>query len=291
MRLIVQPDDGAQPLIEAIDGARDSIDLYIFRLDHARVEKAIAKAIERGVAVRALVAHVNSGGKRRLRKLEMQLLGMGVAVSRSDDDLMRYHGKLMIVDRTTAFVLGYNFTRSDMEETRSLGIRTDSPAVVEAAIALFESDFERKTFVPMFDDLVVSPLTSREALLSLIEGAKRRLLIYDSRFTDSLMRRAVLKRARAGIEVRVIGRMKKSEAPVVVQEREASRLHVRAIIQDDQRVFIGSQSMRRVALERRREIGLIVRDSGVVASVADVFEGDWEAGRDRIGGAPLSAVA
>jgi cardiolipin synthase len=293
MRLIIQPDHGAQPIIEAIDAARDTIDLYLFRLDHPRVEDAIERAIDRGIAVRALVAHVNSGGKRPLRKLELQLLGMGVAVSRSDDDLMRYHGKLMIVDRKLAFILGYNFTRSDMEETRSLGIATESKEIVEAALSLFESDFERKTFLPPLEDLVVSPLNSRPVLLSLIEGAKEKLLIYDSRFTDSLMRRAVMKRARAGVEVRIIGRMKKQEPPVMVQEREASTLHVRAIVQDDNCVFIGSQSMRRVALERRREIGLIVRERDIVAAVGRIFENDWQEGQsaDRSGEQPLTAVA
>ena len=42
MRLLVQPDDGVGPLLEAIDGAGTSIDMYIFRLNYPAVEKALA---------------------------------------------------------------------------------------------------------------------------------------------------------------------------------------------------------------------------------------------------------
>jgi cardiolipin synthase A/B len=65
MRRIVQPDEGAAPLIRAIKRARKSIDAVIFRVDLAPIEKALTSAVGRGVAVRALVAHTNHGGRHR----------------------------------------------------------------------------------------------------------------------------------------------------------------------------------------------------------------------------------
>ena len=41
MKLLIQPDDGAAPLIEAISQAQQSIDMYVFRLDHPEVEAAL----------------------------------------------------------------------------------------------------------------------------------------------------------------------------------------------------------------------------------------------------------
>ena len=38
------------------------------------------------------------------------------------------------------------------------------------------------------------------------------------------------------------------------------RLHVRAIIRDGSRAFVGSQSLRKLELEKRREVGVIVDD-------------------------------
>ena len=53
------------------------------------------------------------------------------------------------------------------------------------------------------------------------------------------------------------------------------RLHVRAIIRDGKRAFVGSQSLRRLELEKRREVGVIVTDERVVRQMQEVFEQDW----------------
>ena len=89
MQLLVQPDDGVEPLLAAVNGARTSIDLYIFRLAYPEVEEALADAVARGVVVRTLIAHLNGSGEDQLRKLELRLLGLGATVSRTDEDLLR----------------------------------------------------------------------------------------------------------------------------------------------------------------------------------------------------------
>jgi cardiolipin synthase A/B len=281
MRLLVQPDDGAGPLLEALEGARRTVDLYIFRLNHPPVERALAAAIARGVVVRTLVAHTRSGGDEALRRLELRLLGHGATVSRTHDDLLRYHGKMLVVDEQLLLVLGYNFTRKDIESSRSLGIATRQPELVTEAMRLFEADFNRRTYTAGSGSLVVSPLNSRQALLSLVDGARRRLLIYDSRLSDNLMQQALERRALAGVEVRVIGKVEKPLQEVQVKRRAADRLHVRAIVQDDSLVFIGSQSLRRAELERRREIGVIVSDREIIDGVVATFESDWTHGSDE----------
>ena len=275
MRLLVQPDDGVGPLLEAIEGATASIDLYIFRLDYPSVEKALADAMIRGVVVRTLIAHLNGSGDEALRKLESRLLGLGATVSRTDEDLLRYHGKMMIVDRRTLYVLGYNFNRKDIDKSRSLGVATSRKDLVQEALTLFQADFDRKTYTPGLDTFVVSPLNSRVVLLRLIESAERQLLIYDSRLTDNLMQRAIERRALAGVEVRVIGRVEKVLRQVQVEKCPGDRLHVRAMAVDGERAFVGSQSLRRAELERRREIGVIIDDQPTVRRIVETFESDW----------------
>src|SRR5690242_17501303 len=110
MKLITQPDNGIAPIVNAIKQARRSIDILIFRLDRREVARALAAAVLRGVRVRALTAHQNRGGTKSLRKLEMELLEAGVTVSRTADDLVRYHAKFMIVDAKFLHVYGFNFT-------------------------------------------------------------------------------------------------------------------------------------------------------------------------------------
>src|SRR6476659_6165920 len=98
MKLIVQPDHGLEPVLTALDKAKKTIDVVIFRLDIKDVVTGFEAAVKRGVAVRALIAHTNKGGEKALRKLETRLLAAGVTVSRTAEDLVRYHGKMMVVD-------------------------------------------------------------------------------------------------------------------------------------------------------------------------------------------------
>ena len=55
------------------------------------------------------------------------------------------------------------------------------------------------------------------------------------------------------------------------------RPHTRVIIRDCKQAFLGSQSLRKLELEQRREIGIIVNNSKIVRSLITVFEDDWQA--------------
>src|SRR5439155_11124173 len=111
MNLIVQPEDGLTPVLAAIKKAKTSIELTIFRFDTKELQKALEQAVVRGVKVHALIAHQAAGEGKKLRKLEMELLECGVTVSRSADDLVRYHDKLLIIDREVLYLLAFNWAR------------------------------------------------------------------------------------------------------------------------------------------------------------------------------------
>ena len=117
-----------------------------------------------------LIAHTNRGGEKSLRKLEMRLLDAGVTVARTADDLARYHGKLMIVDRRVLHLYGFNFTSLDMTRSRSFGVVTRNRRFVDEALKLFDADCARQPYTPGYDRFVVSPENARERLTAFIAG-------------------------------------------------------------------------------------------------------------------------
>lgn len=276
MRLIVQPDEGLAPILKAIRQARKSIDVMIFRFDRRELEKALADAVERRVAVRALIAHTANAGERELRRLETRLLEAGLTVTRTDDDLRRYHAKYIIVDRSRLFVLGFNFTALDMAKSRSFGVEIRARALVHDVLELFEADVNRQPEPRVHRSLVISPVNARERLSAFIRGAKRELLIYDPRLSDPRMIRLIRDRLGAGVAVRVIGRVAKEGREIPCQRSPRLRLHVRAIMRDGAQAFVGSLSLRRADLDERRELGVIVRDPSAVRRMIHTFEADWE---------------
>jgi phosphatidylserine/phosphatidylglycerophosphate/cardiolipin synthase-like enzyme len=275
VKLLIQPDDGIAALLSGIRSAKKSIEIVVFRFDRADMEAGLKAAIGRGVSVSALIAYTNRGGEINLRKLEMRLLEVGVAVSRTAGDLVRYHDKLMIIDRRLLYVLSFNFTHLDIDHSRGFGIVTRNARFIQEAVKLFEADTTRKPYTPTLDTFVVSPANARKVLGAFIRKAKKELLIYDPKIADAEMLRALSERMKAGVEIKVIGRVGKQNPGLEVRNLAKLRLHTRTIIRDRRQAFVGSQSLRMAELDSRREVGVIVREPKVVNGLIKTFETDW----------------
>jgi phosphatidylserine/phosphatidylglycerophosphate/cardiolipin synthase-like enzyme len=276
LELIAQPDAGIGPLIKALKRARKTIDIVIFRFDLDEMEEALVKASNRGVTVRALIAHTNRGGEQGLRKLEQRLLKGGIIVARTDDNLVRYHGKVLTIDRRQSYVLGFNYTKEDLE-SRSFGIETKSPRIVRELLRLFETDANRTEFVSRVRQVVVSPENSRARLTAFLQKARKTIDIYDPQLSDDQMLALLQGKVSKGVRVRILGKLERkwSGAGFDARPFPGDRLHVRALVRDGRRAFVGSQSLRKLELDERREVGVIVRDRSVVRQIARIFEHDW----------------
>lgn len=279
MQVITQPDEGLTPILKAIKRARKSLDIVIFRFDLPDLEEELAAAVDRGVAVRALIAHTNRGGEKKLRKLEDRLLKAGATLSRTANDMVRYHGKVIVVDNRRAFVLGFNFTALDIKKSRSLGLVTSNPKIVAAITKVIDADHNRVPPIVTSTRLVVSPENAREQLSNFIRGARRELLIYDASVTDDRIIALLMQRAAAGVKVKILGGLERKwkDTGIKVKSLRGLRLHVRAIVRDRKAAFVGSQSLRKLELDKRREVGLITKDRRAVARIARTFETDWKA--------------
>ena len=227
----MQPGESAGLLIQGIDTAKKSVEIVIFRFDRRDIERALKSAVSRGVFTHALIAHTNRGGEAHLRRLEMRLLEAGGTVARTADDLLRYHYKMIIIDRRVLYLLAFNFTYLDIEHSRSFGVITRNRKFVQEAVKLFEADTRRQPYTPGLPDFLVSPTNARKQLSSFISGAKKQLLIYDLKISDRAMIRLLEDRARSGVDVRMIGRLTRRGTKLPV--RKLPR-HAAACAHDDQ---------------------------------------------------------
>jgi len=275
VKLLIQPGDGLGSLVKAIERARKSVEIVIFRFDRIEIERALEHAVKRGVFVHALIAYTNRGGEKNLRRLEMRFLAAGITVARTSNDLVRYHGKMMVIDGKQLYLLAFNLTRLDIDHSRSFGIATTNRQLVQEATKLFEKDTKRQPYTPGSARFLVSPLNARKQLTAFIQGAKKELLIYDMKIADRAMTHLLEQRAEAGVEVRIIGKVTRKTKGLTVRKLNGMRLHTRTIVRDQRQIFIGSQSLRELELDARREIGIIFPNRRIVASVMKVFEADW----------------
>lgn len=275
IKAIVQPRDGIAPLLKAVKAAKRSIEATIYRADRLEIEQALVEAVQRGVDVHVLTTTTNRDDAKNLRRLESRLKEAGVRVSQTREDLVRYHNKMMIIDRRILYLLTFNFTFLDIHHSRSLGIVTDERSAVDDAVRIFEADASDDGRLPVLERLVVSPLNAREIITDFIQRARERLLVYDGRLNDARIIRVLERKARAGVQVKVIGKIDRRARDVDVRPMPEIMLHAQAIIRDNEAVFLGSQSLRKPELDDRREVGIIITDPTVLEHFRVIFELDW----------------
>jgi phosphatidylserine/phosphatidylglycerophosphate/cardiolipin synthase-like enzyme len=156
-----------------------------------------------------------------------------------------------------------------------MGVATKSKVIVSEAMKLFEADSTRKPYTASADNFLVSPENARTGLANFIRSAKKELLIYDTKISDRQMIKLLHDRAKAGVDVRIIGKVAKKGEGLKAGKMPSTRLHLRAMLRDGHEMFLGSMSLRGVELDKRREVGVIVKERAAARQFREIFEEDW----------------
>jgi phosphatidylserine/phosphatidylglycerophosphate/cardiolipin synthase-like enzyme len=280
LSLIVQPGDSFFPLVDAIDSATHSIKMTVFRMDDPIVKDALQNAVARGVKVQTLVAIDSKGWIKRNKKLSEELAKLGVEVTaqRAKEKIKRYHYKMMTVDDSLALILTFNPTRSNLHYARDFGLLIRDPEIARELNRLFDADWDRVKFKPEPSPLVISPYNSREKIIQLLKSAHHSIRILDAKLEDQQATGVLLKKAAEGCDIKVITKSTDYEgisANLHFRKLARFKLHAKCIVVDGHCFFVGSQNLREVALDHRREVGIIIEDPVLAQKIERVFDEDW----------------
>lgn len=151
-RLLVAPDNMETELLDAIEGAEDSIDIKQVRIGDRELPllNAVLEAAGRGVDVRILLSgewYVEEENRELKRWLEDQAEAAGLSLSvRLADPQGKYekiHAKGLIVDGEKTFVGSANWNNNSLRDNREVGLLLEGEAVGEYYRSVFESDWNR----------------------------------------------------------------------------------------------------------------------------------------------------
>ena len=107
--LIVLPDETAKPILDAIEGAKESLRIKMFVFSDPALLKALIAAHRRGVKVRLMLNPARRSGEVENEDVRKQLTKAGIEVIDSNPAFDLTHEKSMIVDGTMAFVKSLNW--------------------------------------------------------------------------------------------------------------------------------------------------------------------------------------
>lgn len=291
--LIVQPEAGSTPVVQAIAGATSSVWLQIYMLTDPAVIEALCQAAARGIEVRVLLEEspYNPGNPNAAlsgnQVLAGQLAERGVQVKFSNPQFNFTHAKTMLIDGQTAFVLTYNLTKAATETNREFGVVNRSPSDVAELKRIFLADWNREYYRPTDPDLVVSPDNARWRILGLMEQAQTELLVGVEVISDPEALALLVAKRKAGVDVRVlVGGVKKvpanvpafrylAENGVPVRSQSRPYLHAKFAIADHTHAYLGSINLSTNSLDENRELGLIMDEHDAIHVLRDVWLKDW----------------
>jgi phosphatidylserine/phosphatidylglycerophosphate/cardiolipin synthase-like enzyme len=292
-RLIIEPDDGMDPIYALLASPRHSLDLCIYELDDPTALQILAGDAARGVRVRVIL-------DRRLQYRHNKpaydyLTRSGVHVTWSSSRYFASHEKAFVIDRRVAVVMSLNLTARYYATSRDAAVVDVDPADVAAIEEVFTDDLHGEGGVPAADDLVWSPGQSWADLIALIARARHSIALETEGLTSPAVITALVSAARRGIRVSVamtfddrwrpaFGALRQAGAQIHVMYGETPLyIHAKLMAIDagfpGGVVFVGSENLTDASLLRNRELGILLFAPHLVRRIAAVIAGDFRDGQ------------
>jgi len=280
------PEAGEQPFLETLGRAQSSIRVMVYLMGYGGILDALQAKARAGVTVQVILDQGKTDTNQKYYDL---LTAAGAAVRWSDPQFPYMHAKTIVVDGVEAVVSTGNFSKTySIDLERNFVARVADPDDVATLVALFDADWDRLTPALDCTRLLVSPINARERLLALIDSATTTLIIESMQFADAEVRSHVAARQAAGVAVRaILADAAWIDANVEgaaylaargIEARSIPHCHVKALVADGVRAYLGSENLSQTSLSRNREVGLVVTEPDAVRVVTDTFERDWAVG-------------
>jgi phosphatidylserine/phosphatidylglycerophosphate/cardiolipin synthase-like enzyme len=292
--LIVLPDDSAQPILTAIEGASHTLRVKMFVFSDSTLLKAVVDAKRRGVKVRVMLnparrngEHDNDATRKALERAEIQVKDANPAF-----DLT--HEKSMVIDDETAFVKSLNWATKNLTETRDYAVVTTRRHDVDEIIECFEADWRRQSFdAHQKSHLIWCPGPGRDRICQFIDEARHQLFVQNERFQDMVIIERLIRATQRGVKVNVMARpphaLKREklvegvgglrimdDVGIKIHKLKHLKLHGKMLLADGVAAIVGSINFAAGSLDGRRELAIETRDDDVVDRLHKVARHDWE---------------
>jgi cardiolipin synthase A/B len=292
--LVVLPDDSAQPILDAINGATKSLRVKMFIFSDPALLKAVIEAQHRGVKVRVMLNPARRSGEAENEESRKTLSKAGVEVLDSNPAFDLTHEKSMVVDDRTAFVKSLNWETKNLTETRDYAVVTDHGHEVGEIIDCFEADWHRKSFDPgEHAHLIWCCGNGRNKIAEFIDQSKHTLFLQNERYQDSIIIERLVRAKERGVTVHVMARpphtLKQEklvegvgglrimdDVGIKVHKLKHLKLHAKMLFSDGVRAIVGSINLAPGSFDSRRELAIEVRDDDVIGRLHKVVHHDWE---------------
>jgi len=281
----VLPEAGEAPFVDALASAKSSIRVFGYLMGYGGILDTLTAKAKAGVDVRVILDGV---AQRDVNdKYRIALEAAGAKVMWSDPKFAHMHAKVIVVDAHDALITTGNYSKSFMLKERNYVARITDEDDLADLVALFDADWSKTSPDLTCTRLLVAPVNAKERLLALIEGAKISIEVESMQLSETGVQDALFARKAAGVDVRVIlANPTWIDANAAVAREltkhgipsrwlAAPSVHVKALVVDGARAYLGSENFSWTSLAKNREVGVIVSDAKALDTMHTTFESDW----------------
>ena len=136
-RDLVWSPGSAPTLIALIDSAIKTLDIYALEMEDDRIEEALKRAAQRGVAVRVMMTYATNWKKPLT---ELVASGVNVRTFAASADIF-IHAKVIITDGKVAYVGSENFSQQSLDRNRELGMLISRGDIIASLNKTFSKDW------------------------------------------------------------------------------------------------------------------------------------------------------
>jgi cardiolipin synthase A/B len=281
--LFIQPRDGIQPILDAIHAAKSSIrhKIYLFTDSRQDVIEALVAAQKRGVDVKILLEREPSGSTNTAIFLRLREAGLNVQLT-PRFRFVFVHEKSLVFDNNSAIISTGNITASSFSANREYQVKLDDPADVAEIARVFDADWNGEDIDLSQARLVWSPSVktsnglvkgnARENVLSMINNAKKSLLLEQAGMVDEEVIRALAAAQARGVAVTLVGSPadplrdtyfvpgaeRLRTAGITLRYLLTNYVHAKVIVADSERALVGSINISANSLDANRELALVL---------------------------------
>ena len=292
-QIFVEPEDGYKPVLDALNSARSSIYVEMYLITDKNIINALKNASSRGVDVKVLLEDYSYGNHASFKAVMDSLNSSGASVQVSSPAFRLTHEKAIVVDRKTALIMTLNQAPTAYTKNREFGLidynTTDASEIAKA----FEADWNRTSPSLSDPNLIWSPTNSRDRIIGLLDSAEKSLEIENEEMQDREVEDRLISAAKRGVNVEIVmspstskpdpnapGLDRIAKGGVKVRLVKNPYIHAKIIIVDSIKAFIGSENFSPTSLDKNRELGILVDDSGILQVLSSTFNDDWNSGSD-----------
>lgn len=292
-KLIVLPDDTAQPIIDAINHASSALNIRMFLFTDETLIKSVIAAHDRGVLVRVMLNPARRNGESENEESRALLTAAGIEVRDSNPAFDLTHQKSMVIDNAIGFVESLNWEPRDLTVTRDYALVTTNKHEVAEMVSCFNADWDRTEFAaPAESSLIWCPNNGRKRVAEFIDATEHTLWLQNERYQDTVIIERLVRAARRGVKVHILCKPPHSLKPekliegvgglrilqdvgVKVHTLKHLKLHAKMLLADSKRAIVGSINLAPGSFDSRRELAIETDHPESVRRLEETALHDW----------------